>query len=107
MVSELEATFALIMRAGNLPDAQREYQFAPGRRYRFDFAWPAARAAVEIEGGVYSGGRHTRPAGYTADCEKYNLAALLGWRVLRYTGGMLDNPQAVIEQLQALLSHQR
>ena len=104
MASHLEAAFALIIRAAGLPEPVREYRFAQGRRYRFDFAWPAQRVAVEIEGGVWSGGRHTRGAGYESDCHKYNLAAVERWHVLRYTGGMLDNPQEVIEQLGALLS---
>jgi hypothetical protein len=29
--------------------------------------------------------RHTSVTGFTNDCEKYNAAQLLGWKVLRYT----------------------
>jgi len=61
-----------------------EYRFNPHRRWRFDFADPKNRIAVEIEGGVWSLGRHVRGVGYIADCEKYNAAVLDGWRVLRY-----------------------
>jgi hypothetical protein len=39
--------------------------------------------ALEVEGGVFSRGRHVRPAGFIADCEKYNAAAIAGWRVVR------------------------
>jgi len=68
----------------------REFAFAPGRRWRFDFAFPLERIAVEIEGvtkwgGARKIGRHQTPKGLAADCEKYNAAVLLGWRVLRYT----------------------
>ncbi len=83
--SELEATFALQLRAEGLPEPEREYRFHPTRRWRFDFAWPEKMLAVEIEGGTWSRGRHTRGAGFEADCEKYNAATLLGWRVLRFT----------------------
>lgn len=61
----------------------REFRFHPERRWRFDFAWPEHAVALEIEGGIYCGGRHVRPAGYSRDCVKYNEAQLLGWRVFR------------------------
>ena len=48
--------------------------------------------AFEVEGGVYSGGRHTRGAGFTADCKKYNAAAMLGWYVIRITPEMITKP---------------
>ena len=62
-----------------------EYRFLKKRRFRFDFEWPDRMMAVEIEGGVWSGGRHTRGKGYTRDLEKYNLATLHGWKVYRFT----------------------
>lgn len=61
-----------------------EHKFHPTRKWRFDFAWPTQRIAVEVEGGVFARGRHTRPAGFIADCEKYSCAALDGWMVLRF-----------------------
>lgn len=67
----------------------REYRFAPPRRFRFDFADPVTLIAVEIEGGNWTGGRHTRGSGFEMDCKKYNLAALRGWKVFRFTSGML------------------
>lgn len=60
----------------------REYRFAPPRRYRFDFAWPDQKIAVEIQGGTFSGGAHSRGARQHNDFEKNNLAVLLGWRVI-------------------------
>lgn len=62
-----------------------EYRFHPERRWRFDFAYPDLKIAVEAEGGIFTGGAHTRGAHYAKDCEKYNQATLLGWRVFRYT----------------------
>lgn len=104
MTSHLEAAFALIIRAAGLPAPEAEYRFAPRRRFRFDFAWPDYMAAVEIEGGTWSGGRHTRGAGYEADCIKYNIATLKGWRVLRFTSGMLGDPDMVAAQVAQLLA---
>lgn len=71
----------------------REYRFHPTRRFRFDYALPEYKIAIEIEGGVWIKGRHTRGAGYQRDLIKYNLATTLGWRVLRYTP---DTPIGVI-----------
>jgi very-short-patch-repair endonuclease len=63
---------------------KQEYKFHPKRKWRFDFADPANKIAVEIDGGVFAGGRHTRGMGFKRDCEKINAATVLGWRVLRY-----------------------
>ena len=63
----------------------RELTFCPGRRWRFDYALPTYRIALEVEGGVWRRGRHTRPEGFLKDIEKYNTAAVMGWRVLRCT----------------------
>lgn len=82
--SEGEETLALHIRAEKLPEPQREFVFAPPRKWRLDFAWPEQKLAVEVEGGIFSGGRHGRGAGLLADMEKYNAAALQGWRVLRF-----------------------
>jgi very-short-patch-repair endonuclease len=78
-----------------LPTPVTEHRFHPVRRWRFDLAWPEAKLAVEVEGGVYVQGRHSRGAGMEADCEKYNEAANRGWRVLRVTPRHVKNGQAL------------
>ncbi|WP_050489229.1 hypothetical protein [Bordetella bronchiseptica] len=99
--SPLEERFARDLRAVRVAVPEREYRFAAPRHWRFDFAWPHARVAVEIEGGVWTGGRHTRGAGFVADTEKYNAAAIAGWRVLRFTEKAVRDGTAIatIEQL--------
>lgn len=62
-----------------------EYRFHEQRKWRFDYALPGQRIALEVEGGVWTQGRHTRPKGFLGDMEKYNTAAVMGWRVLRTT----------------------
>lgn len=69
---------------------ERGYIFHPTRKWKFDFALPEYKIAVEYEGGTYSGGGHTRGAHYWSDCIKYREAALLGWVVLRYVCNDLD-----------------
>ena len=68
---------------------KEEVRFHPTRRWRFDFAHEATLVAIEVEGGTWVGGRHTRPAGFHKDCEKYNAANLLGWTVFRLTPQMI------------------
>jgi very-short-patch-repair endonuclease len=62
-----------------------EFKFHDTRKWRFDFALVNEKIAIEIEGGAYTNGRHTRGKGFIADMEKYNTATILGWKVLRYT----------------------
>jgi hypothetical protein len=68
-----------------LPKPEREVRFSPPRRWRFDYAWPEYKVALEIEGGAWTKGRHTRGAGFIKDMEKYSEAAIMGWCVLRLT----------------------
>lgn len=94
-MSHLTDRLARDIKATGLPEPSIEHRFHPVRRWRFDFAWPDSMVAVEVEGGVYSGGRHTRGVGFENDCEKYNEATLLGWRVMRVTGTQIQSGQAV------------
>jgi hypothetical protein len=75
---------ALLDKLGMARPVQ-EHRFDGVRRWRFDYAWPVQKVALEVEGGVWTGGRHTRGAGFVADMEKYNAATVQGWRVLRCT----------------------
>lgn len=72
-----------------------EFRFRPTRRRRADFAWPDKRLMVEVEGGHFVGGRHTRGTGFEADCEKYAEAALAGWKVIRVTGTHIKSGEAL------------
>lgn len=72
-----------LFTAFGLPQPVAEHRFATPRKWRFDYAWPDRLVALEVEGGVWTGGRHVSGAGFVRDIEKYNAAAVLGWRVLR------------------------
>lgn len=90
MSSHLERRFALLWKAhgGPLP-LKHEVRFHPKRKWRFDFVHQRSKVAIEIEGGTWARGAHSRGRGYAEDCEKYNAATLLGWHVFRLTGDML------------------
>lgn len=82
MVASLREQIA----GAGLPAPRTELVFARPRLWRLDLAWPDRMLAAEVDGGVWSGGRHTRGAGFIEDCVKLNRALLLGWRVLRFPG---------------------
>lgn len=94
-------TFTSLITAAGLPESVPEYRFHPTRRWRFDLAWPDEMLALEIEGGVWTAGRHVRSQGYLGDMEKYNAAMLLGWRVLRVSTRMVADGRALALLLEA------
>lgn len=92
-----EDLLAAQLRAYGLPEPEREFRFHPDRMWRVDFAWPAWKIAVEVEGITFAGGRHQRPAGFEKDSEKYNALASAGWRLFRYTPARVKRGFAVVE----------
>jgi len=79
---------------------EKEYQFDPERKWRFDYCITAHKIAIEYEGGIYlAKSGHNTAKGYTKDTEKYNRATVLGWRVIRVTA---SNYKTVLQQLNHL-----
>jgi very-short-patch-repair endonuclease len=94
--------FACRVFGQDLPEAQTELRFHPVRKWRFDVAYPG-QVAVEIDGGQWkaAGGRHSRDS----DREKLNEAAVLGWRVLRFSTQQLEaNPEQCIDTVRRALT---
>lgn len=75
--------FTILCRSDLKVECIKEHKFHPTRKWRFDYAIPEHKIAIEVEGGVWTGGRHTSPKGFLNDMEKYNTATVMGWRVLR------------------------
>jgi hypothetical protein len=75
-----------------IPEPYYEYEFCPERKWRFDISWPftellnggkiSGYVALEVQGGIWRGGRHTNGAALLKEWEKLNTAAALGWRIL-------------------------
>lgn len=78
-----------------LPIPEHEYYFHPDRKWRADYCWPYHKLIVEVEGGIWRAGRHNRPKGFIKDCEKYNTAVLMGYKVIRVTSEHIHNGQAI------------
>ena len=75
--------FTLLCRSDLKVECIKEHKFHPTRKWRFDYAIPEHKIAIEVEGGVWTGGRHTSPKGFLGDIEKYNAGTVMGWRILR------------------------
>ncbi len=96
-----EAELMLQLRANRIA-YKPEFRFCEHRRWRADFLILGTRILVEVEGGTWSGGRHTRGKGYEQDCEKYSWAAAHGWTVLRFTTGQVNDLTAIDNILVAI-----
>lgn len=100
-------TFARVY-ADEYPDSvftlESEFAFKKGWRWKFDFCHKEARVGIEMEGGTFTEGRHVRGKGYRGDCEKYNQAVMMGWKLLRFTSDMLaDDPMGCCEMIANLI----
>ena len=93
--SVLESTLASQMRDVGLPKPERDKEFYPGRKWRFDFCWPSLRIAVECHGATYTGKGHVSNAGFRIDREKINHAQTQGWKVYEFTSEMIMEGAAV------------
>ncbi|RSO00912.1 DUF559 domain-containing protein [Acinetobacter pittii] len=82
---------------------EQEYKFHPKRKWRADFLITGKKILVEVEGGIWSGGRHTRGKGYIGDMEKYNSAAMMGFTVLRFSTEQVKSGLAV-QQIEKMVS---
>lgn len=78
----------------------KEHKFLKDRKFKFDYCNPNKKWALEYEGLFAAKSGHLTVTGYTLNCNKYNLAAINGWTVLRYTAINLSN---IVEDLKQLL----
>jgi hypothetical protein len=79
-----QRAFLLACEAYGLPEPVPEYTFAAPRKWRFDWLFDGW-LAVEIQGGLFTQGRHVRGAALKREYQKLNEAAILGFTVLLTT----------------------
>ena len=94
-MSLLEETLVYQLLHADLPPAEREYKFHPTRKWRWDFAWPADKVAVECQGGTWTKGAHSSGSGLERDYEKINAGQLMGWRVFQASRKMIESGEVI------------
>ena len=99
--SEGEVKLATALKALKI-DFEQEFEFHPKRKWRADFHLAGKKILVEVEGGIWSGGRHTRSKGYIGDMEKYNAATMLGYQVIRFSTDQVKSGLA-IQQIEKMV----
>ncbi|HCQ9721143.1 TPA: DUF559 domain-containing protein [Acinetobacter baumannii] len=99
--SEGETVLATHLKACKI-SFEQEYKFHPERKWRADFLITGTKILIEVEGGIWSGGRHTRGKGYLGDMEKYNSAAMMGFTVLRFSTEQVKSGMA-LKQIELLI----
>jgi very-short-patch-repair endonuclease len=90
-----ENILAWQIACSGLPAPTREHRFHPTRRWRADYCWVSAMLIVEVDGGTWAQGRHTRGAGYAADCVKQAEAVCLGFSYMRFTSDQIEDGTAL------------
>jgi very-short-patch-repair endonuclease len=98
--ARLVAEFEQVWRGLNGPTLTPEYRFHSTRQWRADYAHIESLTIIEIDGGVWSGGRHNRGQGYIDDCRKLNAAAALNWTVFRIATGMVS-----VDDVEPIINH--
>ena len=101
VVSEGEAILSQHLRTLKI-EFEQEFKFHPTRKWRADFHLKGKKILVEVEGGIWSNGRHTRGKGYLGDLEKYNEATMMGYQVIRFSTEQVKSGKA-IEQIEKMV----
>ncbi len=101
VVSEGEAILSQHLRTLKI-EFEQEFKFHPTRKWRADFHLKDKKILVEVEGGIWSNGRHTRGKGYLGDLDKYNAATMMGYQVIRFSTEQVKSGKA-IEQIFKLI----
>ena len=100
-IDHVDTLYAQIKLVG-LPEPVRQYVFALGedgaavRRWRFDLAYVDLKIAVEVDGGLMTGGRHGGQPSVVRDIEKRLAAAVLGWRILHFMPRQVASGEALV-----------
>jgi hypothetical protein len=79
-----EIFLAMLRSHGIEESCEQEFEFAKPRKWRFDWVFRdmVRPVALEIQGGIFTGGRHVRGAALLEEMAKLNEACILGYRVL-------------------------
>lgn len=100
---KLEDKFESLLKQSKIPYVT-QYKFHKTRKWLFDFAILENKIAIEVQGGLFMNGRHTRGIGYCKDAEKFNMGIIEGWRIFKACGGKqnFSNLDIVFNQVKEL-----
>jgi hypothetical protein len=105
-MSGLEDAMATQIRMVGLPQPEREYKAIKGRKFRWDFAWPAFGLLAEIQGATWTKGAHSTGRGIQRDMEKLNLATLANWHTFQFSGDDVRSGRAIVILQKFFNNHQ-
>ena len=97
-----EGLLAMQLQIAKIPFTP-QFTPLPPRKWRWDVAFEQSRLLVDVQGGTWANGRHTRGYGYEQDCEKWNSATVAGWRILIVTTQQVEDGRA-LTWIEALLA---
>lgn len=105
--SDLEAALVKQLEWFGAPAPTPQYRAIGARRWKWDLAYPDRNLLIEIDGGLYTGGRHQRPGRWGADndAEKQSTAAAFGWVTMRFTPELIKNQLGAELVCQYLWTH--
>ena len=101
--SHLQAKLVAAIKAAGLPPVQTELKFHPVRKWRMDVSFLDYQLSIEVQGGTYSHGRHSRGPQMHNDYDKLNAAQLLGWRVLYFDTKHIKDIDTTVETIRQML----
>lgn len=91
--SPLETKFLRLVRVGKLPPPQAGFEIGA---YRVDFAYPAAKLGIELEGHEY----HSGKIPWLHDVDRRNFFSDLGWVILYFTWlAVTKDPHGVLQSI--------
>lgn len=120
-----DLTFLELCKQHGIKEPEREFRFDAKRKWRFDYAFPTEKIAIEVEGGAFGrnvicnhcgqpvyrfitnksgvkkkynvreGMGHNTGKGSIEDMEKYNHAVLHGWKLLRFPSHELSTVDTI------------
>lgn len=94
--SVLESHMARLFARAGLPAPETEYVAGEDGAYRLDFAYPALKLSIEVDGYAW----HHDPAKVANDHARRNRLRIEGWQILVYTWTQLrDSPDQVMAEL--------
>jgi hypothetical protein len=99
--SVLESRMDRLFAGSGLPRPRCQVLAGPGGRYRIDYAYPAQRLAIEVNGYLW----HHTPRQMTRDLERQRSLVMDGWTVLAYSWRDIEErPGVVASQIRRALA---